>query len=294
MTMLYYLGPDMPHDLFAAAGGASLPGWNIDRAMPVADRWLESKFALWARSVVQDWADGAFDHADAMVFSRADDTAQRLYYYLCEMRRLGEVKGPEPLILDIAKAARTASQERTAAALRALQARLGVSDAALEAGIAATNARREGVPAAPVQGRTCLLAGSPAPDGRLRAIASAAGWQAAGATLAEMWEAPGAPVAANTGDPAAAIAAQLHASPAGPRGFYDRGAALLADVARHRAAAAILWFAEEEEALGWHLPAQIRALSEAGVPHLVLTRRDWRAGDGVADEISTFLKGVAA
>ena len=96
--MIAYVGPHLPHDLLAACGrcAGALP-WNVDRAMPAADRWLESKFPVWARSIVQDWADGVLDGHEAVVFSRADDAAQRLYYYLCELRRQGAVKGPEPL-----------------------------------------------------------------------------------------------------------------------------------------------------------------------------------------------------
>ncbi len=125
--MIAHLGPNLPHDLFDATGrNAGALRWNVDRAMPAADRWLESKFAPWTRSVVQDWADGALDHLEAVVFSRADDSAQRLYYYMCELRRTGAVRGPEPLMLDIAKIPRASSVARTEAALRALGARLGL------------------------------------------------------------------------------------------------------------------------------------------------------------------------
>jgi len=58
--------------------------------------------------------------------------------------------------------------------------------------------------------------------------------------------------------------------------------------------AAILWYTEEEEALVWHLPAQRRALEQAQLPVLILTRRDWSARDGVDGEIDNFLKGFNA
>ncbi|NBC36171.1 hypothetical protein GTZ99_06320 [Novosphingobium sp. FSY-8] len=296
MTMFAYLGPDMPHDLFAASGrcGGAV-GWIIDRATPDADRWLESKFPLWTRSVLQDWADGALDHLEAVVFTRADDSAQRLYYYVCELRANGTIQGPEPLMLDIAKAGRASSLARTVASLRALQGRLGVDDAALEAGIAATNAVRAAQAAAMDEAAPlCLIAGTPAPDDRLRAMVRAAGWAAAGQSLTELWADLGQPVEQGSSDPVLAVARNLVASAQGPRAFVDRGAGLVAQAQALKARAVVLWLPEEEEALGWHLPVQIAALTLAGLPHLVLTRRDGAGRDGVDAEIAAFLQGVAA
>jgi hypothetical protein len=56
----------------------------------------------------------------------------------------------------------------------------------------------------------------------------------------------------------------------------------------------VLWYAEEDEAEVWHLPAQKRALAEAGIPALVLTRRSWRGDDGVDADIAAFLKEQGA
>ena len=143
MTMIASLGPDLPQDLLAATGvHAGLLPWDIDRETPAADRWLESKFPRWTYSVLQDWLDGRLDHLDAVVFSRADDGAQRLYYYISELRRLGEVGGPEPLIFDVAKIGRASSAQHMVASVRKLADRLGVGEIALERGIAETNVRR--------------------------------------------------------------------------------------------------------------------------------------------------------
>jgi hypothetical protein len=54
----------------------------------------------------------------------------------------------------------------------------------------------------------------------------------------------------------------------------------------------VLWQIEEDDALAWHLPAQRAALARAGVPALVLTRRDWLARDGASEEIGAFLQGI--
>ena len=41
------------------------------------------------RSIAEQWLTGELDFLDAVVFPRSDDSAQRLYYYLCELQRRG-------------------------------------------------------------------------------------------------------------------------------------------------------------------------------------------------------------
>lgn len=287
------VGPEVPHELLAATGRRAGPlGWNIDRAFPTASQWLESKYPLWAFSLVEDWAAGAFDHLGAVVFSRADDAAQRLYYYICELQTRGLLAGPEPLIFDIARIGRASSEARCIDSVRQLAAKLDVSDAALEAAIIAANAADEAI--APAPGRTALLAGSHPPDQRLHTMVAASGWQAAGETLGAVWARRGAAAATGSGDPCAALGRRVHHAAHGSRGFHNRGAALLAEVQAVNAAAVVLWYAEEDEAEVWHLPAQKRALAEAGIPALVLTRRSWRGDDGVDADIAAFLKEQGA
>ncbi|MFY7834780.1 MAG: hypothetical protein ACOVQ0_00680 [Novosphingobium sp.] len=293
--MLSYAGPNLPHDLFDATGRNAGPlTWNVDRAMPAADRWLESKFAPWTRSVVQDWADGALDHLDAVVLSRADDSAQRLYYYLCELRRAGSIKGPEPLMLDIAKIARNSSVARTEAALRKLADRLCVSAEALTQAIAEGNAvrRQAAVPDDAAQ-PICLIAGSPLPDNRLHRVAAQSGWHATGRTLADQWTDRG-PLVDEDGDPFAALARQINARQIDTRGFFDRAGSLVQQARVVDAKAAVLWLIEEDDTTVWHLPAMRDALEGAGVPVLVATRRDWSCRDGIDAEIAAFLQGVPA
>ena len=111
--------------------------------------------------------------------------------------------------------------------------------------------------------------------------------------MIETWTQLGAQVDASRGDPLAALALQVHDDPEGPRSFADAGAALGGAVAASSAAAVVLWQIEEDEAQAWHLPAQRAALDSAAVPSLILTRRDWLARDGAAEEISVFLGGTA-
>lgn len=297
--MIAYAGPNLPHDLFEATGRNAGPlGWNVDRAMPAADRWLESKFAPWTRSVVQDWADGALDHLEAVVFSRADDSAQRLYYYLCELRRAGSIKGPEPLMLDIAKIARESSVARTEAALRKLGERLGVDSASLSAAIARGNAaRRDAAPIEPASLSAslsvCLIAGSPLPDNRLHRMVAKAGWSATGRTLSDEWADRG-PEVAEAEAPFAALARQISARHLDTRGFYNRAEAVAQQARDVGAKAAVLWLIEEDDTTVWHLPAMRDALEGAGVPVLVATRRDWSCRDGIGAEIAAFLEGISA
>ena len=290
--MIAVAGPDLPHEVLLAARchAGPLP-FDPDRTAPRAAQWLESKFAPWAPAVLESWLEGAYDHLDAVLFSRSDDTSQRLYYYACELQRSGQLRGPEPLIFDMARIPRDISRDRTVAQVRALATRLGVSDALLEAAIQQANLDR--LQAAPqAKGRRCLLAGSAPPDLRLHHAATQAGWTAVGQTLTDQWTLDGTPGAEHSGDPAAAIGAALHARQGGPRSFADPGA-LLAERAAG-CGAVVLWRIEEDEALCWHLPAERRALDAMGLPHLVLTRRDWLARDGAAAEITAFLEGLPA
>ncbi|WP_081996022.1 hypothetical protein [Croceibacterium mercuriale] len=292
--MIAIAGPDIPRELLIASGRDAGPvRFDPDRAPGRAADWLESKFAPWAMPVLDAWAEGAYDGLEAVLFSRSDDTSQRLYYYLCELQRLGRIAGPEPLLLDSARIPRPASLARTVERLRVLVQRLGIADAALEAAIARTNAERGAGPAADDR-PACLLTGTAPPDGRLHAVIADAGFRPVGQTLAEAWCDRGAPVAEGSGDPVAALGRWMHERPDGPRGFRDPVASLAAGIAQAQARAVVLWRVEEDEAQCWHLPQERAALAQAGVPALVLTRRDWRGRDGAGAEIAGFLQGIAA
>ena len=288
---LAHVGPNLPQDLLRATGRhAGVLPFDPDAPTPRADEWLESKFAPWSRCILQNWADGRYDELEQVLFSRADDSAQRLYYYVCELQRRGLLAGPEPLILDIAKIPRASSARRTVDAVRALAARLGVVADDLARSIALCDRDRVRLARSPA-GRVCLLAGSPPPDRRLHDAITAAGFAARGPTLADAWSELG-PTVGDADDPFASIGRQLHALARGPRAFVDAGAALEREVMDASARAVVLWQIEEDDALAWHLPAQRAALARAGVPALVLTRRDWLARDGASEEIGAFLQGI--
>ena len=132
------LGADIPVELILAADAMPRPlGANIDqhRDLGLADRFVENSFSLASRVVAQQWLSGELDALDAVVFSRGDDSAQRLYYYLCELQRSGECGGPRPLIYDIASIPRSSSLAHTVDSTRSLAAAIGVRDDRLPAAV---------------------------------------------------------------------------------------------------------------------------------------------------------------
>ena len=79
---------------------------------------------------------------DAVVLSRADDSVQRSYYYLCELKRTAGVRGPQPLVFDVAKIPRPSSLAHTHAAIERLAEELGCDLKELPAAIETRNRRR--------------------------------------------------------------------------------------------------------------------------------------------------------
>ena len=105
--LIGYVGRDIPVELILAAGATPLGiHGRAEQLTPHADRYLEATFTSASRSIAEQWLNGELDHLDAVIFSRSDDSAQRLYYYLCELQRRGLCAGPRPLMYDIAACAR--------------------------------------------------------------------------------------------------------------------------------------------------------------------------------------------
>jgi benzoyl-CoA reductase/2-hydroxyglutaryl-CoA dehydratase subunit BcrC/BadD/HgdB len=137
------VGAEVPVELILAANAMAvvLIGF-AEKHTPQADRYLEPSFVPQLRSLTEQWLQGRFDFMDAVIFTRADDSAQRCYYYLCELQRRGLARGPVPLIFDIAKIPRAASRAHSEAATRGLASRLGSDHARLQAAIHARDRRR--------------------------------------------------------------------------------------------------------------------------------------------------------
>src|SRR5690606_10192842 len=109
-----FVGPDVPIDVLLATGKpfGHLP-WQAAGATAWADQWLESSFPFWARSILEQWHLGAFDALETVVFTRADDASQRLYYYVAELKRRGKLGGPAAHIFDVALVPRGTSLGHT-------------------------------------------------------------------------------------------------------------------------------------------------------------------------------------
>jgi hypothetical protein len=322
-----YVGLDIPEDLLAASAIVSchLP-WSVGWPTPRADRWLEPSFPGWARSILEDWATGRFDLFDSVIFTRGDDAAQRLYYYVCELQRRRQLAGPKPLIFDTAKIRRPSSVDWTVGAVTQLAKQLELSDADLRNGIQEANRRRELFsrislargnsgsfcerivraslfdrldefewPAEPPQthnkGRL-LLAGSSPPDDRLHTAAEAAGWSVVGESCDRSLDRLGPVLEDSADDAASLIARHCHGLQRGPRGFTDRAGELGSLARSTDADAVVIWLIEEDEALAWDLVAMRGAVQSLHIPLLAMTRRQWDCSDNAAGELKNFLRGL--
>ena len=323
---LGYIGNDLPPDLALASERlfCHLP-WQTGRATPWADRWLESSFPGWARSMLEDWAAGAFDFFDAVIFSRGDDAAQRLYYYVCELQRRGRLNGPRALILDVTKVPRQSSIRHCRQALLTLLDELDLDPGALAQGIEAANLRRRWyqdllqgpalpghltenlaravlfqdvyqqlaeapMPGVPTTQLPLVLGGSAPPDARFHRAAEAVGWNVCGELHQRSLARYGPPITDYGSDALSALAQSLHGNAYGSRSFSDRADLLAAGIAASGAKAVVLWLTEEDESLAWDVVRQRAVLEQLQVPALVLTRRHWDGMDGAVDEIVQFLE----
>jgi 2-hydroxyglutaryl-CoA dehydratase, D-component len=323
-----FVGADVPIDVLLASGRpfGHLP-WKTTGATPRADRWLESSFPFWVRSILEQWHDGVFDSLETVVFSRADDASQRLFYYVRELQRRGMLRGPATHMFDIAFVPRESSVAHTAAAIADLARVLGIEPRRLAEGIERANSLRAtlarfaqqrashgavyerlaraalwsdpttwideiGVPSAGPCGARVLLAGSVPPDERLHAAVESAGASVIAEAHVHGLGRLGPAVAAQAGTPERALAWQLMQASVGPRAFVDRARWIVGRVGATRADAVVIWLTREDEALAWHVPAQRRALAEAGVPTLVLPAARWSADDGAPERIADFCRGI--
>lgn len=325
-----HVGLDVPVEVLLATGRpfGHLP-WHGDEGADTAwaDRWLESSFPQWCRVILARWHAGAFDGLRDVVFSRGDDASQRLFYYVRELQRRGQLRGPAARIFDPALVPRESSLAHTAQSVEQLLRELGGDPASLEAGIARADALRArlarlqqarvadgpwherlaraalwnnpadwiagiAAPAAAPRPRV-LLAGSMPLEGFLHRAVEEGGGSVVGETHGARLDRLGddteaADAETPEADPARRIALRLVRRGVGPRMFRDAAAALVRRARSVRAQIVILWLAREDEALAWQLPAQRAALDAAGIPALALPAADWRGADGAAERIRSF------
>jgi hypothetical protein len=140
-----------------------------------------------------------------------------------------------------------------------------------------------------------MLVGSVPPDERLHRAVEAAGGNIV-AEAGEHFSRSVVPPFVLADGSMAPLADHYRTLLSGPRAFVDRAAAIRSQADSAWVDGVIIWLIEQEEALVWELPAQIAALTAAGIATLTLTRRSWECSDGALDEIAAFthnLKGGA-
>lgn len=138
------VGIDVPVELIAAADAMplSLPAF-AGGPTPLADRYFEPSFMPAIRSIADQWLQGQFDFLDAVIFSRANDSAQRCYYYLCELQRRGLSAGPKPLVFDVAKIPRDSSVAHTERLTNELAREIGSDPERLAEAVSLRDRRRD-------------------------------------------------------------------------------------------------------------------------------------------------------
>jgi len=323
-----YISSGVPTELILAANALPVRLRAAgDAPTPHADEYLESSFVPDARAVVEQWISGALDFMDAVIFTRNEDSSQRLYYYLCELQRTRRCGGPKPILYDIATIARATSIGHTEQSTRTLARNLGASESAIKSAaqfVAVRTALVNEMQSRNVLGslahriarasefdwrmdfdnalRTWLasaqstlaaprivLAGSPPPDDRLHRFVEDAGGTIVG-ELTEMTAPHVAESVVADHDDLKQLALRYYRI-ATPAQRMLKTKMWVADEVQARGAhGAILWLIEEDEALPWEAPAQAQALRDAKIPVLVLARQNWRAGADTRQAIQAFVR----
>jgi len=324
-----YAGAEGPVELIWAAGAlpVRLRG-PCEGGTARADEFLESAFAPELRAVAEQWLSGALDFVEAVIFPRSNDSAQRLYYYLCELQRRGLCGGPRPLLFDVASIARDSSYEHTLASVRLLALSLGVAEAELaqalqrvavrDALLARLVALR--LESSPVLGsaahRALRAADCDHTEAFDRAFSSwldqaprlqsgCRRWLLAGSAspderLHRAVEAAGATIvrdlveteraSAAGSDPFETIARRSHGARSPAQRMLASADWLSGQARAAHADGVLLWLIEEDEALPWEVAGQARALETAGIPALALTRQRWLADPAALQAITEFVR----
>jgi benzoyl-CoA reductase/2-hydroxyglutaryl-CoA dehydratase subunit BcrC/BadD/HgdB len=113
-----YVTPCVPAELIEAAGmrPIMLSAGN-ETSTALGDRVMEDLFDTSIRGIFERLLKGEFEFLSAIVLPRANDSAHRLYYYLSELKRTGEVKLPPVLLCDVVMTPDAASRQYSIDAL---------------------------------------------------------------------------------------------------------------------------------------------------------------------------------
>jgi len=326
-TTIGYIGNDVPVALILAAGALPMrlrgdARLSTDRA----NQFVESAFSAELRAIVEQWLAGGLDFLHSVVFPRTDDSAQRVYYYLCELQRRGVCAGPRPLLYDVADIGRPSSAAYTRESTRRLARELGTRDADLaqalqrvaqrESLLAEVRSRRAGE--APIAGSLAFgverasardwrgefdtttrqwLSTAPGLSGARRILLAGdsppdnslhlAIEEARGTVVIELTESiPDLAVQPAQID---AIADHFH-SRRNPVREMRANPHWVAERVRHaKADAVVFWLVEEDEALPWEITRQATSLQAVGIPTLSLSRQSWRPSEHALRQVKEFV-----
>ena len=142
-TVIGYVGSEVPVELIIAAGSMPLQlSGLIPSGSKLADKYLEASFEPSVKVLTDEYLHGNLDFLKYIILPRSSDSAQRLYYYLCELRRSKAANGPEPLIYDLAKIPRETSRVYSEHSTLRLASEIGTIEADLPKAISRRNQRR--------------------------------------------------------------------------------------------------------------------------------------------------------
>ena len=325
-----YIGNDVPVALIAAANALPVRLRGDARSSTArADQFLESAHAPEMRGIAQQWLAGELDFIDAVVFPRTDDSAQRVYYYLCELQRRHLCGGPRPLLYDVADIGRPSSTGYTRESTRRLARELGTREDQLVA--AAQRISQRELLLHEIRSRRAAgqpLAGSlgfrvdraSTSDWRDEFDGAARRWlaetpglsetrrillagdappdeslhraveSAGGTVVLELTES--VPGEISPQPEIDAIADHFHARRNPVREMRVNGE-WVASRARHaRVDAVLFWLIEEDESLPWEIARQMRSLEQARIPALLLSRQPWHVPERSLNQVREFVAAV--
>jgi hypothetical protein len=330
-SVVGFVGDEVPVSLIVAAGALPVRLHSVaGKPTARADQFLESAHAPELRIIVERWLTGELDFLSAVIFSRTDDSAQRIYYYLCELQRRGLCGGPRPLLFDLAKIARPTSIAHSRESTRRLAEELGVKDSNLATAV--QRVAKRGALLADLRSRR--HAGAPLPGGIAWRIhhAAACDWREEFDDATRHWLAS-APVLSNprrivlAGDPPPddslhraiesaggsvvleltesvhgelpanadlmnAVAEDLHACRSPVWAMREDRHWTSSCAERVQADAVVFWLIEENEALPWEIARQVRDLREKRIPTLLLTRQPWKVDEPARKQLKDFVAGL--
>jgi benzoyl-CoA reductase/2-hydroxyglutaryl-CoA dehydratase subunit BcrC/BadD/HgdB len=327
-----FVGPEIPVELIIASSAHPVRLVSaVDAKTDTADRYLESTFMPDVRSIAEQYLQGALNFMHSIILPRSNDSAQRLYYYLSDLRAQ---QSPAPLIFDLAKIPRDSSKLHSRLATQRLAAEIGVASSALPGAIRQRNRRRElfdramqtrqshtGIrgslmdrvfrsadlcdadefdkdfgewlkqAALPERGPRLLLIGSTPPDERLHRAVEEGGGNVVSEGDAYASKSVSLPPIPADGS-LDAVADHYHTLQVSTRAFIDRTSTIRKLAESVAADGVIIWLIEEEDALIWDLPAEMSALQANGIATLRLVRRRWDLSDGALEAIKSFTLGL--